>query len=159
MNVLPNKKLSTSLEDYLEAIMRLERENRVARVRDIAGLLEVQMPSVTGALKLLKGKGLVNYERGSFISLTRQGRALARGVQEKHDVLRRFLEVVLDLPGDAAQEQACRMEHSVTTETVLRLSRLTGFFQQEVIGKGDLSMESWRSVLEGREDGDGCPGA
>ncbi len=149
MTTLPGKRLSTSLEDYLEAIAQLERENRVARVRDIARLLSVRMPSVTGALKSLKEKGLVNYERNSFISLTRQGRGLARGVQERHDALRRFLEAVLELPGEAAEAQACRMEHAVTAETTRRLSRLTGFFQSEVIGKGVVSPGGWSALLGG----------
>ena len=59
------RQLSTSLEDYLEAIIRLEKANRVARVKDIAGALNVQMPSVTGALKTLRDKGYVDYERNS----------------------------------------------------------------------------------------------
>ena len=48
--------LSSSIEDYLEAIGNLEKKHRVARVKDIADNLNVQMPSVTGALKVLKGK-------------------------------------------------------------------------------------------------------
>ena len=47
------KKLSTSLEDYLETILWLERSGRVARVRDISKKLHVGMPSVTAALKAL----------------------------------------------------------------------------------------------------------
>lgn len=149
MNAIPKRKLSTSMEDYLEAIGHLERENRVARVRDIARLLEVQMPSVTGALKALKQRGLVDYERNSFIRLTGRGRSLARDVQARHEMLRCFLESVLNLPASEAQEQACRMEHAVTTETALRLGRLTDFFHREVIGKGGLSPQAWRAVLEG----------
>ena len=40
--------LSASLEDYLEAILQLERASRVARVSEIAGQLGVSRPSVTG---------------------------------------------------------------------------------------------------------------
>ena len=47
--------LSQSLEDYLEAIFHLIQENRVARVKDVAARLSVQMPSVTGALRSLSG--------------------------------------------------------------------------------------------------------
>ena len=41
------KDLTQSLEDYLEAIYFLEKKSRVARVKDIAARLSVQMPSVT----------------------------------------------------------------------------------------------------------------
>jgi Mn-dependent DtxR family transcriptional regulator len=50
--------LSASLEDYLEAILQLERGSRVARVSEIADQLHVSRPSVTGALKNLSGRGL-----------------------------------------------------------------------------------------------------
>ncbi|HEV58563.1 MAG TPA: MarR family transcriptional regulator, partial [Phycisphaerales bacterium] len=54
--------LTASLEDYLEAIFHLENKDKVARSKDIAGALGVARPSVTGALRTLAGKGLVNYE-------------------------------------------------------------------------------------------------
>ena len=78
------EELSSSIEDYLEAIGSLERENRVARVKDIAERLDVQMPSVTGALKVLRGKGLVNYERNSYITLTEEGLKIADSISLKH---------------------------------------------------------------------------
>ncbi len=55
MNV-NNQKLTPSLENYLEAILFIETRNRVARVKDIADHLNVQMSSVTVALKNLKEK-------------------------------------------------------------------------------------------------------
>ena len=52
--------LSDSLEDYLEAILELERTNKVARVKDIAEKMGVLKGSVTVALKNLAEKGYVN---------------------------------------------------------------------------------------------------
>ena len=51
--------LSASLEDYLEAIFNLARKTDVARSRDIAEKLDVSKSSVTGALRLLKKKALL----------------------------------------------------------------------------------------------------
>ncbi|MCK4379164.1 MAG: metal-dependent transcriptional regulator, partial [Deltaproteobacteria bacterium] len=62
--------LTSNMEDYLEAILTLQEEQKVARVRDIARQLKVKMPSVTGAVRNLAEKGLVNYERYSFVTLT-----------------------------------------------------------------------------------------
>ena len=62
---MSGQNLTPSLEDYLEAILRLERKNRVARVKDIAVLLNVQMPSVTGALKNRRARERVNSEKNS----------------------------------------------------------------------------------------------
>ena len=117
-------KLSSSLEDYLEAIRRLENENKVARVRDIARQLSVTMPSVTAALKTLKRRGLVHHEKNSFIRLTDLGASVARTVTMKHTVLVRFLREVLLLPYAKAEEAACRMEHAVDCDMMERMMRL-----------------------------------
>jgi DtxR family Mn-dependent transcriptional regulator len=67
--------LSENLEDYLETILELEKTQKVARVKDIAEMRGVLRGSVTGALKSLAEKGLINYEPYSFITLTRKGTA------------------------------------------------------------------------------------
>ena len=53
-------KLSSTLEDYLEAIFRLEKTKRTARVRDIAQTVGVSKSTVSAALKSLAGKNLVD---------------------------------------------------------------------------------------------------
>ena len=87
--------LTSNMEDYLEAIRNLEKANRVARVKDIAKTLKVKMPSVTGALKVLREKGLINYEKNSFISLTKEGLRISKEILNKHQTLTRFLETIL----------------------------------------------------------------
>jgi DNA-binding MarR family transcriptional regulator len=76
--------LSASLEDYLEAILLLERESRVARVSEIAEQLHVSRPSVTGALKNLAGRGLVSHERYGHATLTEEGERIALEVERRH---------------------------------------------------------------------------
>lgn len=126
-----NKKLTPSLEDYLEAILQLEEINRVARVKDIAEKLSVQMPSVTGALKNLKSKGMIEYEKNSFINLTEEGKKIAEVVLRKHQILVRFLEEGLLLSTEKAEEEACRIEHSIDQETSLRIKNLSLYLEQQ----------------------------
>jgi len=52
-----NTVLSESLEDYLEVILELEQDHKVARAKDIAEKMGFQRSSVTGALKSLGEKG------------------------------------------------------------------------------------------------------
>ncbi len=87
--------LSESLEDYLEVILKLEQAQKVARAKDIAEKMNVQRGSVTGALKNLKEKKLINYEPYSFITLTPKGKKLAREITRRHAVLKDFLFNVL----------------------------------------------------------------
>ena len=75
--MVKNYKLSASLEDYLEAILNLGSENNFARSKDIAQLLGVSRASVTGALRVLKKKGLANYKPYDYVTLTKSGRVAA----------------------------------------------------------------------------------
>jgi len=103
--------LSASLEDYLEAILRLERASRVARVSEIAGRLDVSRPSVTGALKSLASRGLVTHAPYGHVTLTEAGTAIAVEVERRHLAIRDFLTGVLGVAEAKAETAACRLEH------------------------------------------------
>jgi len=118
--------LSASLEDYLETIYHLVQEGRVARVKDIAARMSVQMPSVTGALRALGAKDLVNHDPYSYVTLTPRGEAVAREMVRRHEVLTDFLSEFLGLDRETAERNACHMEHAI--EAVV-LDRLIGFVE------------------------------
>ena len=113
--------LSESMENYLEVILALENETKVARAKDIAEKLQVQRGSVTGALKNLGEKGLINYEPYSFITLTPEGKQIAKEITHRHRVLKDFLLNVLQIDPVTAEDNACRMEHAIDKKTIDRL--------------------------------------
>jgi len=113
--------LSASLEDYLEAILALVEEHEAAHVKDIAAKLGLTMPSVTGALRSLSERKLVNYRPYGAVTLTRRGREAAENVRRRHKVLKVFIEDILGLEGEVAQENACRIEHAVDQVVLDRL--------------------------------------
>jgi DtxR family Mn-dependent transcriptional regulator len=121
MSAPESRQLSASLEDYLEAILNLAGGAEGARSKDVANTLGVAKPSVTGALQLLRGRGLVNYERYGRVTLTRRGQTVAEEVARKHDVLRSFFMNVLGVEAEAAQKAACRAEHALGQEIIGRL--------------------------------------
>ena len=57
-----DKELSSTLENYLEAIFRIEKKKRAARVRDISQHVGVSKSTVSAALKSLASKKLIEYE-------------------------------------------------------------------------------------------------
>lgn len=116
--------LTESLEDYLETILQLQEEHKVARVKDIAAHLNVKMPSVTNALKILKSKGLIDYERNSFITLTSEGESLALKIIHKHEVCKDFFLRVFNLPLNDADRLACSVEHHITENTMNKWEKL-----------------------------------
>lgn len=119
--------LSSSLEDYLEAAYHCELEKRAARVKDIAARLNVNLASVTGALRSLAAKGLVNYAPYELVTLTTKGRRIARDVVRRHEVLRTFFVDVLGIDARLAEESACKMEHAIPPEIVERFTQYLQF--------------------------------
>jgi DtxR family Mn-dependent transcriptional regulator len=121
--------LSASLEDYLETIYNLIQKDRVARSRDIAHTMEVSGASVTGALRALAEKNLVNYAPYELITLTPEGRRLAEKVVGRHEALREFFVDVLGLDEKEAGENACRIEHAVSEDLMKRLAQFAEFIK------------------------------
>ena len=113
------KKLTPSLEDYLEAVFELEPP---ARVSAIAGHLGVAKASVTQAVQRLAEKGLVESPRYGRVELTARGLGTARKVRARHSILLTFLEDVLGVSHETADRDACVLEHGLSAETTARLS-------------------------------------
>lgn len=121
--------LSGSLEDYIEAIYHLEGENRVARAKDIGARLGVRGSSVTGALRSLAARKLVNYAPYEVITLTAEGEAIARDVVQRHEVLRDFFVRVLAVNEEDANDAACQIEHAISPVVFQRFVEFVEFLE------------------------------
>ena len=141
--------LTASLEDYLEAIFHLENKDKVARGKDIAQALGVARPSVTGALRTLAGKGLVNYEPYGLTTLTEAGRREARRIAEKHQIIESFFVDVLGVDTETAQRAACKAEHALGPVVVQRLLAFTTFINKSK-GSGPGFAERFKRSLARR---------
>ncbi len=128
-NKTEQKSLTTTMEDYLEAIYVLDRDKKVVRVKDIAKKINVKMPTVTSMLKTLNKKGLVKYEKYEYIKLTKYGAKIGREVQKKHDILKEFLSNILQIDGQTAESDACKMEHDLSSKTLNSLVDFMEFIQ------------------------------
>lgn len=122
-----HRRLSSSLEDYLEAIFHIEAHKRAARAKDIAQRLRVKASSVTGALRLLAERGLVNYQPYGLITLTPDGLQTARDIVLRHEALYEFFTNVLGMGETAAQQAACGMEHAMSRPVLERFVQFIDF--------------------------------
>ncbi len=111
---------SRNKEDYLEAIYHLMQERGHARTKDIASALNVKSPSVTDMISKLDKSGLVEYERYGGVKLSKKGKAVARRVNDRHEILRSFLEII-GVSRDTAEQDACVMEHNLHKETIEKI--------------------------------------
>ena len=120
------KKLSQSLEDYLEAIYEIYTKKNGVKAIDISKKLGVGRSSVTEALKTLAQKHLVNYSRYGVLSLTAAGEEAAKNVIERHKTLYNFFKNTLNLDENEAQENACRVEHVLSEKAFQALINFVG---------------------------------
>ncbi len=123
--------LSENTEDYLEAIYRICRDKGSVRIKDIAESLGIKNPSVTQQVQKLSSMGLVEHESYGKVNLTEKGREIGSRIDRRHRLFHIFLEDILFLPAEMAQEEACRMEHAVSKKTVENLRILSDFLSQD----------------------------
>ena len=113
-------KLHASGEDYLEAILVLQKKMGMVRSVDVARHMEVSKPSVCHAVATLKDGGFLTMDGDFFLHLTDVGRETAEQIYEKHQ----FFTIQLIAAGvdpKIAEADACRIEHVISEESFQRL--------------------------------------
>ncbi len=138
--MVKEKKITASQEDYLEAIYQISEEKMAARAKDISTFLKVKASSVTGALKALSALGLVNYAPYDLITLTPEGKKVAKDIVHRHNALKGFLTTVLGISENEADDAACKMEHSVPKNIVERLIKYAQYVEE--CPKGGITWKS-----------------
>ena len=117
---------TSNVEEYLEAIYSFEEEHKPATTTEMANRLRVSAPSVTEMLQRLAKKGYVLYEPYKSVTLTDEGRRVAKKILRKHRLLELFLHSLLNIRRDRVHEQACEMEHVLSDEAENGLYRILG---------------------------------
>jgi len=123
-------KLTENAEDTLEAIFLLSKDKKVVRVKDIAKSLNSNNASVVTCLKSLSQKGLVQHEHYGYVELTEKGKAIARDLYKRHQLLYKFFRETLGLPSHIAERDACRIEHYLSEEGLNGILKLIEFINQ-----------------------------
>ncbi len=126
------KNYSQTVEDYLEAIYVLIERKGYARTKDIAGELRVNPASVTEMIHKLVALKLVEHERYAPIILTREGERLAKSVKTRHDTLKKLFGIIL-VNDRTAEEDACKVEHQLSPETIEQLTKFVEFVENAPI--------------------------
>lgn len=110
-------------ENYLETILMLKEKKGVVRSIDIARELNFSKPSVSRAMGILRENGYITMEPSGEILLTESGLAKAGNIYGRHLLLTAFLQEVIGVPAQLAEENACRMEHILDQEVMDGISR------------------------------------
>ena len=115
-------KLHTSGEDYLEAILVIQKKKGIVRSVDVARHMGVSKPSVCHAVATLRDGGFLTMDSDYFLHLTDVGREVAEQIYEKH---RFFTEMLINAGVDpiTAERDACRIEHVISESSFQRLKK------------------------------------
>ena len=113
-------KLHASGEDYLEAILVLQKQKGMVRSVDMARHMGVSKPSVCHAVATLKNGGFLTMDDGFFLHLTNIGREVAEQIYEKHRFFTERL-IAAGVDPETAEADACRIEHVISEESFRRL--------------------------------------
>ena len=119
-----------SAEDYLETILILKNRNGLVRSIDIANEMEFSKPSVSIAMKNLRENGYIQVDHKGYISLAPAGREIAERIYERHQFLSSwFIELGVD--PKTAVEDACRMEHIISSQTFDAIKKHVNHFKNK----------------------------
>jgi len=113
-------KIQESGEDYLESILKLERQKGSVRSVDVANDLHVTKPSVSRAIHILEERGYITIEDNARLRLSEKGRAIAEKIYERHILFTDFL-IQIGVDEKVAAVDACRMEHTLSDESFAAL--------------------------------------
>jgi DtxR family Mn-dependent transcriptional regulator len=119
--------VSENAEDYLACVYDLSVQDRAVKTNEIAAKLGLSPASVTEMVQKLAVDGFLNYERYKGVTLTPKGRKVAERIKRRHRLLERFLVDVLGMKREKSHEEAMKLEHTVSDESVERLNQILNY--------------------------------
>ena len=118
-----NGMLSPSLENYLKEIYILCSYHSTARVSEIAAKMEVSKASASRAVSILESKNLVCKSSDRTLYLTPEGLNNATFILNRHNTIKTFFSVILNVPPSVAEKDACNFEHTISLDCLHSMSQ------------------------------------
>ncbi len=119
-----------TIEEYVEVVYNIQTKKKTVHTNNVASVLNVNPASVTEMFHKLSNEGYINYEKYSGVTLTEKGKEIAINTKKKHETLKNFL-MILGVDEKIADNDACRIEHNVNTETMKKLRKFVEFANLE----------------------------
>lgn len=113
--------LHESGEDYLEMILKLQKEKGSVRSVDVATAMGFSKASVSRAIGIFKKEGFLVVEKSGELILTEKGLKRASEVLERHLCITQYIHLVLGVELAIADHDACRIEHIISPETFAKI--------------------------------------
>ena len=124
--ILQNEPLTRSVEDYLKGIYRLSGGGQPVSTSDIAELLGLSAPSVSGMIRRLSEQGLLEHVPYRGVGLTEAGKRVALRMVRRHRLIEAYLVAFLGFTWDKVHDEAERLEHAVSDILIERMAAALG---------------------------------
>lgn len=106
-----------SSENYLEAIFILQKEKEMTPSIDVSEYMCISNPSVSHAVKPLRKGGFLMKDSDRFLELTDLGQETTEKFYDRYQYFVKHLACV-SVDTVIAEEEACRMEHTLSHESL-----------------------------------------
>jgi len=117
-----NKRLSVAMENYLELIYSLSPNNTGVHLTDLSKLKGVSKASVSSAIDVLANNNFVEKEHHySLIRLTPAGLDYALETNKKHQIIKNYFLLTLNIDEELADKEACIYEHIISKELLKKM--------------------------------------
>ena len=126
--------ISQTEENYLKALYSLIDKKGAATVNDISKMLEIKMPTVTGMVKKLAEKGLVEYTSYKPLRLTVIGQKKAALIVRKHRLTEMFLVEKMGFGWEEVHQIAEQVEHIQSPILFDRMDEILNYPQSDPHG-------------------------
>jgi DtxR family Mn-dependent transcriptional regulator len=137
--------VSSTVEDYLKAFLKLEDMNEKASTSTVARHLSVADASVTDMLRKLQKTGLLEYKPYYGATLTTEGRRLALRILRRHRLIELFLHKVMGYGWEQVHDEAEKLEHVVSDLFVERVDAYLGYPEKDPHGEVIPDAKGFRS--------------
>ena len=84
VEVILTMAVSEAIENYLETIYILSKQQNEVHAIDVCSYLSYSRPTVSIVLRQMRESGLVTVDEDNHIHLTEEGRAIATHIYERH---------------------------------------------------------------------------
>lgn len=122
--------ISHSAARYLQAIHKLSHTNDAVRQIDVARYLDVKPSSCFSAILGLMRKGHVKEGAKKFLTLSKEALEYVRRLAKNDSLLADFFVQVLGMKTKQAEEDAKRIEYTVSEDLSLHLCKFLHFWKE-----------------------------
>lgn len=118
--MLSKKDVSSTMEEYLEAIYRLEEKKGSAKTGDLAKELNVTLGTITNTIESMEKQNLITHKPYKGVNLTKKGRKIALDVVRRHRLSERLLTDILKIEWSKAHDAACKLECAIADRDIIK---------------------------------------